>query len=92
VRFGSAANCHLHFHSIVFDGVYACAEEGESPRFYPLRPPDAKDVAAAAARVAERVAKLMEKRDGAAEQEAPAMADLYAASMTGRQATGPHAG
>jgi hypothetical protein len=22
-RFGSALNCHLHYHSIVFDGVYA---------------------------------------------------------------------
>lgn len=45
-RFGSAASCHLHFHAIVFDGVYACADQNEPPRFYPLLPPDAKDVAA----------------------------------------------
>jgi hypothetical protein len=91
-RFGSALNCHLHFHSIVFDGVYACAEEGELPRFYPLRPPDAKDVAAVAGAVAERVAALMENRERSVEPGALEMEDLVGASITGRLATGPNAG
>jgi hypothetical protein len=57
-----------------------------------LRPPDAKEVAAVAARVAEHVAALLENRDRASEPEEPAMADLYGASITGRLATGPNAG
>jgi hypothetical protein len=91
-RFGSAGNCHLHFHSIVLDGVYACAKENESPRFYPLRAPDTADVAAVAACVAVRVASLLEKRDGTTEAEEPAIADLYAASNTGTLAMGAIAG
>jgi hypothetical protein len=39
-RFGSALNCHLHFHAVVFDGVDACAETDEPPEFYSLRPPE----------------------------------------------------
>ena len=60
----------------MFDGVYPCAEEGEPPRFYPLRPPEAKNVAAVAARVAERAPALMEKREGAVEQESPELAPI----------------
>jgi hypothetical protein len=74
------------------DSVSACAQEGEPPRFYALRPPDAKEVAAVAARVAQHVAALLENRDRASEPEEPAMADLYGASITGRLATGPNAG
>jgi len=85
-------NLTPHFHLVSFDGVFACAEEGEQPRFYPLRPPDPRDVAAVASRVAERVAALLEKRDGAEDPEEPAMAVLYGASITGRLATGTNAG
>ena len=74
-----------------FDGVYA-ATDGEIPRFYPLRPPDARDVAVVASRVAVRVAAVLEKRDGIAEQEEPAMGDLCGASITGTLAIGPNAG
>jgi len=91
-RFGSALNLTPHFHTVVLDGVYVCAVEGEPPRFYAGRPPDAKEVAAVAKREAMRVAALLEKRDGASEPEEPAMADLYGASITGRLATGPNAG
>jgi hypothetical protein len=90
-RFGSALNCTPHFHMAAFDGVYA-ATDGEIPRFYPLRPPDARDVAVVASRVAVRVAAVLEKRDGIAEQEEPAMGDLCGASITGTLAIGPNAG
>jgi hypothetical protein len=90
-RFGSALNCTPHFHMLAFDGVYAAAD-GESPRFYSLRPPDAMDVAAVAVRVAARVASFLEKRDSIGEQEEPTMAELFGASITGRLATGPNAG
>ncbi len=61
-RFGSALNINPHFHVLVLDGVYAAAD-GDRPVFYPLRPPDAKDVAAVAERVAVRSASLLEQRD-----------------------------
>lgn len=49
-------------------------------------------MAAVAGRVAVRVAAMLEKRDGVAEGEEPAMADLYGASITGRLAFGPDSG
>lgn len=92
-RFGSALNLTPHFHAIVFDGVYA-AEDGEAPRFYPLRPPETRDVLAVAARVAERAALLMETEDcdGEGECDSPPLGALYSASIAGRIATGPNAG
>jgi hypothetical protein len=45
-----------------------------------------------AGRVAMRAAALLEKRDGAADPEEPAMADLYCGSITGTLVTGPNAG
>jgi len=48
-RFGSALNLNVDFHVIVLDGVYACIEEKEQPRFYPLRQPENADVLKVAA-------------------------------------------
>jgi hypothetical protein len=92
-RFGSALNCTPHFHTLVLDGVYA-ALPGESPRFYPLRPPEKRDVAAVAERVGVRVAALMESEAdlGAEEDEVPPLGELYSASIAGRIASGPNAG
>jgi hypothetical protein len=75
-RFASDLRLMPHFHSIVLDGVYAAAP-GEAPRFYPLRAPEKRDVAAVAARVAARVTAVMEAEsaeDG--EDESRPMAQL----------------
>lgn len=91
-RFGSALNLTPHFHLLAFDGVYA-AEEGEVPRFYPLRPPDQSDVMVVATRVAERaLLKDTQDRDDEGDSDEPALASLYTASIQGRIATGPNAG
>jgi hypothetical protein len=92
-RFGSAANLNPHAHILVLDGIYA-ALGGERPMFYPVRPPDAKDVTQVAERVAMRVAALLGKREGGAapEPEEPAMAAIYGCSITGALATGSAAG
>ena len=92
-RFASDLRLMPHFHSMFLDGVYA-ALPGESPRFYPLRAPEKRDVAAVAERVAERVRALMETEAGSEEGdvEAPPLAELYGASITGRIASGPDAG
>ena len=55
-RSGSALNLNVHFHMAVMDGVYASAGEGEAPRFYALRPPEQRDVAKVASRVAQQAA------------------------------------
>jgi hypothetical protein len=91
-RFGSDLKLTPHFHALVFDGVYA-AEPGEHPRFYPLRPPEKRDVTAVAERVA-RVTVLTESKAGieAGEDELPPMAALYSASIAGRIGSGSNAG
>jgi hypothetical protein len=62
--FGSALNLTPHLHMLTLDGVYA-AQDGEAPRFYPLRAPEKSDVMAVAVRVAEQVASLKTPwRDG----------------------------
>ena len=91
-RFGSALNLTPHFHVLVLDGVYA-AEEGEVPRFYPLRPPDKSDVMAVATRVAERAAVWMETQESSEDGiEEPELGALYNALIMGRIASGPNAG
>jgi putative transposase len=92
-RFGSALNLNPHGHFLVLDGVYA-AVDGENPAFYPVRPPEAKDVALVSERVAMRVAALLEKQGGAPApyQDEPGLAAIFGASITGRIVTGPKAG
>ncbi len=100
-RFGDALNLNLHFHSLVLDGVYAPGPEGQM-RFHPLPPPDDAEVARVAGRVARGIARRLEKEGLGPEAdpaeadplaaEEPLLADLYAASIQGRVATGPRAG
>ena len=91
-RFGSALNLTPHFHVLVFDGVYA-AGNGESPGFYALRAPAAPDVAAVAARVAKRVAAVLESASGESpEPEESGLAAIASASIVGRITEGANAG
>jgi len=53
-RFGSALNLAPHFHSLVFDGVYAGPAHDPGP-FLPLPPPETADVARGMAGTARRV-------------------------------------
>jgi hypothetical protein len=92
-------NLHTHAHMLVLDGVYA-ALEGEAPRFYPLHAPEEKDVAWVAAEVAARTGGLLERlgqssADGEQDRlscDDPWLSGLYAASVSGRVATGTRAG
>jgi hypothetical protein len=79
-RFGSDLRLNPHFHSLIFDGVYA-AGPGELPRFYPLRAPEKPDVAGVAERVATQVMAVMESQTGAdaGEDEVPPLAALSSA-------------
>ena len=101
-RFGSAANLHVHFHVLAIDGVYAPGLDGK-PEFFPLRPPENAEVADLAQVLAQRVGALLKRRGGDPQRsdtedsdrltrDQPWLADVYAASVCGRLATGPNAG
>ena len=100
-RFGGALNLNVHFHSLLLDGVYAAQPEGKL-HFHPLPPPSDAEVGQVATRVAQRIARLLERRGlgpGAAPleadplaQEQPLLAALYGASVASRIAMGPRAG
>ena len=100
-RFGGALNLNVHFHSLVLDGVYAAGPK-EKLRFHPLPPPSDAEVAAVAGQVAQRIARMLERRGLGPEAESseadslsrdqPLLAELYGASASNRIAMGPRAG
>jgi hypothetical protein len=100
-RFGGAANLNVHFHALLFDGVYTRASPTARPVFHRLPPPSDADIAALLVRVQRRVRRLLLRRgrwpDAAAGQDpfaaqAPRCAPAVAASRQGRVALGPRAG
>ena len=83
-RFGSALNLHPHGHMICTDGVYA-ALPGERPRFYPLAPPEQRDVVWVAKMIAIRIQALLEA-DVATDNTVgePWLAELYIDGVANR--------
>jgi hypothetical protein len=77
---------------ICTDGVYA-ALPGESPRFYPLAPPEQKDVVWVAQTIATRIRDLLEvdlaTNDTVGE---PWLAELYIDGVGNKIRTGPRSG
>jgi hypothetical protein len=91
-------NTHLHFHTIVLDGVFVREPDG-TLRFHPASPPTDEDVRRVVARVRRRLERLglagTTSRDEDADplaQESPALAGLSRAAILGRAALGPRAG
>jgi hypothetical protein len=96
-RFGGAVNAHLHFHTIVLDGVFVREPDG-TLRFHPGAPPTNEDVRRVVARVRRRLERLGlagtasdEDADPLVEESA-ALAGLSRAAILGRAALGPRAG
>ena len=101
-RFGSSANLNLDFHVICTDGVYAPGLDGQ-PEFFALRPPENGEVRELAQLLAKRIPALLKRRGidtpQSDEEESdrlardqPWLSEVYAASVSGRIATGPEAG
>ena len=101
-RFGGALNLNVHFHSLVFDGVYEVLPASRGVRFLELPPPDTFEVLRVLADAVERFASAL-KRSGygidaeadgedALSRDNPVMAALYAAAVQGRTAMGSDAG
>ncbi|MCP3986091.1 MAG: transposase [bacterium] len=96
-RFGGALNLNVHFHALVLDGTYRRSEDDGELRFHPAPPPDSEELERVLQRVIRGTARLIERRglgdepDRLAEDD-PLLAQLLAASVQGRTATGPRAG
>ena len=56
-RFGGSVNLNVHYHAIVFDGVFAT--DGDTVRFHPCPPLDAADVDEVLATVTAYVGRLL---------------------------------
>jgi hypothetical protein len=103
-RFGSALNLNLHFHSLLFDGVYALSNDTGRPRFIELPAPTDGEVAHLAATVRQRVLRLLRRKGRLPELDEPdcepdllnldepTLADFFSASIQGFIATGYRAG
>ena len=101
-RFGAALNLNVHVHALVLDGVFADDATG-TLAFHALGPPSDEEVTAVIRTVRRRVWRLLERR-GLAEapdrfaapdplaEEAPVLAGIHAASVTGPIALAPRAG
>jgi putative transposase len=101
-RFGRGLNLNLHFHTLLFDGVFF---EGQrrALEFWPLPPPTDDEVGVVLARIATRVQRLLKRRGFDPDradvcpadpvvEESPALAGISSASVQGRIALGPRAG
>jgi hypothetical protein len=101
-RFGGGLNLHVHYHTLVLDGVFVRDDAGEAV-FRPLPPPTDADVARILGTIARRVRRLLARRGllpgGADEGEgdvaadlSPSLALMTAGAVQGREALGPAAG
>jgi Putative transposase/Transposase zinc-binding domain len=100
-RFGGAANLNVHFHALVFDGVYTRASPTARPVFHRLPPPTDAGIAELLTQVHRRVRRLLIRRGRWSEDDpgsdplaaqGPLFASAVAASLQGRVALGPRAG
>jgi hypothetical protein len=97
-RFGGAVNLHVHFHTLVLDGVFVRDPDG-TLHFHPAAPPTDADVRWVVARVRRRLERLglagRTVSDGDADplaEESVALAGLSRAAVQGRAALGGRAG
>ena len=95
-RFGGAVNVHLHFHTLVLDGVFV-REPDDTLRFHAASAPTDDDVRRVVARVRRRLERLGlatisdEGTDPLADESA-ALAGLSRSAILGRAALGSHPG
>ena len=96
-RFGGALNLNVHFHTLVLDGTYRPSEDDRSLRFHPAPPPESGELDRVLQRVVRGIVRVIERRglgdepDRLAEDD-PLLAQVLAAAVQGRAATGPRAG
>jgi len=103
VCFGGGLNLNVHYHALLFDGVFYADGATAALDFRPLPPPTDEEVGVVLARIAARVQRLLRRRGvdpGDAEvvqadpvvEESPVLAGISSASIQGRIALGRRAG
>jgi len=94
-RFGSALNLNLHFHALVIDGTYDCANPFSRPIFHAAPPLEDEDVAELVRALQRRVTRYLQRNgklarevgiDGDSDSEPELLALINAASVEGRAA------
>ncbi len=97
-RFGGAVNLHVHFHTLVLDGVFVRDPDG-TLGFHPAAPPTDEDVRRVIVRVRRRLERLGLAGEPATDEDADplagesmALAGLSQAAVLGRVALGSRAG
>src|SRR5262249_20525276 len=102
-RFGGGLNLNVHYHTLLFDGVFYADRASGALDFRPLPPPTDEEVGVVLARIARRVQRLLKRRGldpGDADmcqadpvvEESPVFAGISSASIQGRIALGRRAG
>lgn len=102
-RFGGGLNLNVHYHTLLFDGVFFADRANDTLEFRPLPPPTDEEVGLVLARIAARVQGLLKRRgfdpDDAdlcqadpVVEGSPVLAGISSASIQGRIALGPRAG
>jgi len=102
-RFGGGLNLNLHFHTLLFDGVFFAGHANGELDFRPLPPPTDEEVGVVLTRITARVQRLLKRRGfdasdadlfqaDPAVEDSPALAGISSASIQGRIALGPRAG
>lgn len=61
-RFGGGLNLNVHYHTLLFDGVFYADGATGALDFRPLPPPTDEEVGAVLARIAARVQRLLRRR------------------------------
>src|SRR5712692_5089281 len=61
-RFGGGLNLNIHFHTLLFDGVFCAKGEEGMLDFRPLPPPTDEEVGVVLARITARLQRLLERR------------------------------
>jgi Putative transposase/Transposase zinc-binding domain len=96
-RFGGSLNLHVHFHTLVLDGIFVADTDGL--RFHPAPAPTDDDVRRVVRRVRRRLVRLgigeVAGTDGDVDplaEESEALAGLSRAAILGRTALGGRAG
>jgi hypothetical protein len=102
-RFGGGLNLNVHYHTLLFDGVFFANRANGALDLRPLPPPTDEEVGVVLARIVARVQRLLTRRGlapgdadmGRADpsvEDSPVLAGISRASIQGRIALGPRAG